>query len=204
MTRKRKRSHKEVKAPEAPRKRVRLDAGLGSTWVLPEDNASVKHPLLSLYYPQVLTLRNFLLSRLPFSSKSRRRRIESAGAHHDTSDGVAASEDQSNTQRLEDDRALAKLLDATLVGQPDGQSTDRGDCRVRELATFSQKATSTVGSSAGSGTRSQFEACTPFIGDQHCEDLFLRNLGKGVRWRSLSELWRLAFPGQCPSQSWKL
>lgn len=165
MTRKRKRSHKEVEAPEAPRKRVRLDAGLGSNWVSPKEDASIKHPLLSLYYPQVLTLRNYLLSRLPLFSKSRRRRVTSAGTHYQTSADVAASEDPSNTHRLEDDRALAKLLDATLVGRPDGQSPDQDDSRVRELATFSQKVTSTIGSSAGSGTRSQSEACTLFIVD---------------------------------------
>lgn len=88
MPRKRKRSHKQVKATEDPRKRMRLDHGLGSGAVLPKEDVFVKHPLLRLYYPQVLTLRNYLLSRLPLSSKSRRRRVATAGTQCGTSDHV--------------------------------------------------------------------------------------------------------------------
>lgn len=184
MTRKRKRYCEKVTAAEASRKRLKLDAGLGSNLVLPKEDAFIKHPLLSFYYPQVLTLRHYILSRLPLSSKTRRRRVASVGTHHQTSADVAASKDQSNTQKLEDDHALAKLLDATLVGRPDGQSPARDDCRARELATFSQKVTSTVGSSAGSGTRSQPEACTSFIVNQRRKGPFLGMYCKGVRWLS--------------------
>lgn len=161
MARKRKRSHKQAETSEGPRKRGRLDAGLQSSVVLPKDDAFIKHPLLSLYYPRVLTLRDYLLSQLPPSARSRRRRLSSAGTHHETFDAVGASDDQRNTPRVEDDGALAKLLDSTLIGQFQAQWLNRDDSRIRELATFSQKVTSTVGSSAeGGGTCSQSEACT--------------------------------------------
>ena len=160
MARKRKRSHKPVEASEDARKRVRLDAGLASSGVLAKEDAFIEHPLLSLYYPQVLTLRNYLLSRLPLSSKSRRRKIASAGTHCETSADVKASEDTRNPPRIEDDRALAKLLDATLVGRFHTQWPNQDDSRVKGLAAFSQKVNSTVGSSAGGSTCSQSEVCT--------------------------------------------
>ncbi|SLM33959.1 telomerase reverse transcriptase [Lasallia pustulata] len=144
MARKRKRSHKQAETSEGPRKRGRLDAGLQSSVVLPKDDAFIKHPLLSLYYPRVLTLRDYLLSQLPPSARSRRRRLSSAGTHHETFDAVGASDDQRNTPRVEDDGALAKLLDSTLIGQFQAQWLNRDDSRIRELATFSQKVTSTI------------------------------------------------------------
>ena len=160
MARKRKRSHKQVESSEGPRKRRSLDAGLQSSVVLPKDNAFITHPLLSLYYPRLLTLRHYLQSQLPPSARSRRRRIASAATQHETFDAVGASDYQRNTQRVEDDGALATLLDTTLIGQFQAQRPDRDDSRIRELATLSQKVTSTVGSSVGGGTCSQSEACT--------------------------------------------
>lgn len=179
MARKRKRSHKQVEVTEGPQKRIRLDAGSGSSGVLSKDDTLIKHPLLSLYYPQVLTLRNYLLSQLPLSSKSRRRRLASAGTHYRAPPNVGASEDQSNTQRIENDRALAKLLDATLVGQLHMQWPNRDDSRVKELATFSQKVTSTVGSSAGGGICSQTEACTAFFQDSIVHVCFQKDVLRG-------------------------
>ena len=159
MTRKRKRSHKQIEAIEGPRKRARLDPGVGPSRVLPYEDASIKHPVLSLYYPQVLTLRNFLLSKLPLSSRSRHRKITSAGIHCESSANVGASEDAEHSQRLEDDTALAKSLDTTFVGQLHVRPPGSDDSRVKGLASFSQKVSSTVGSSAGGGTCSQSEAC---------------------------------------------
>ncbi|KAJ5915547.1 hypothetical protein N7466_011480 [Penicillium verhagenii] len=70
----------------------------------PKDSAArnnlTTHPVISLYYHQVLTLRQYILSQLPLSSKSRRKRIKS----------LRSSPDRSHVQPLVD------LLDSTLVG----------------------------------------------------------------------------------------
>ena len=195
MARKRKRSHKQVETTEGPRKRMRPDAGLGSSGLLPKDDTFIKHPLLSIYYPQVLTLRNYLLSQLPLSSKSRRRRIASAGTHYRASADVGASED--STQRIENDGALAKLLNATLVGQLPKQWPNRDDSRLKELVTFSQKVTSTVGSSADGGICSQTEACTHFSGIALYSCVFKRMPYEGAQLRCSRALRRLMFSDQC-------
>ncbi|KAK1143635.1 Telomerase reverse transcriptase [Aspergillus melleus] len=67
---------------------------------IPEHSHS--HPVISLYYPRVVTLRQYLLKRIPVSSKSRRRRI--AAVRNDlTLPDLKRS-------------GLATFLDTTLVG----------------------------------------------------------------------------------------
>lgn len=70
--------------------------------------ASVEHPVLSRLYPEVLSLRHYLLSRLPASSasKNRQRHLSQLGT---------CTGDQSTAPRGID-LELGKLLDATLVG----------------------------------------------------------------------------------------
>lgn len=89
------------------------------------------HPVISLYYPQVLTLRQYLLQQIPVSSKSRRRRIASVRA-----DGSDAE--------TEGDHGLANLLDRTLVGvSKESPPTSTPENR-RELARFSQSQSRSV------------------------------------------------------------
>ncbi|KAG2412542.1 hypothetical protein HFD88_010099 [Aspergillus terreus] len=89
------------------------------------------HPVISLYYPQVLTLRQYLLQQIPVSSKSRRRRIASVRA------------DGSDTE-TEGDHGLANLLDRTLVGvSKESPPTSTPENR-RELARFSQSQSRSV------------------------------------------------------------
>lgn len=69
----------------------------------------VEHPVLRRLYPEVFSLRHYLLSRLSVASKNRHRKISQLGksdpSHHATATrGV--------------DIGLGKLLDSTLVGVP--------------------------------------------------------------------------------------
>ncbi|OQE32998.1 hypothetical protein PENFLA_c001G08043 [Penicillium flavigenum] len=60
------------------------------------------HPVISLYYRQVVPLREYLLQQLPVTSKSRRRRILTLDSREDQ---------ETNAQS----QTLAELLDSTLV-----------------------------------------------------------------------------------------
>ena len=68
---------------------------------------SATHPVLQRLYAQVFTLRHYLLSRLPSSSTTRRRRISQLG--HAT-----AAEGTNPTHDLDVD--VAQLLDSVLIG----------------------------------------------------------------------------------------
>jgi len=119
MTRKRKRSRLCTQDSAAePRKRFQADVEQGS----------VKHPTLCLYYTHVSTLRNFLLSKLPTSSKTRCRRIITA--EHE-------------------------FLDSTLVCMVDVQQPRLDSSRARDFEAFSQHFNLTAGSSIGEGSTSQ-------------------------------------------------
>lgn len=94
-------------------------------------SATPAHPVLQRLYPQLLTLRHYLSSRLPRSSKNRRRKISQLGQApaHPACDA---------------DVELAKLLDTTLVGgafpnvsveAPDQVDQDRD----RDIAAFTQQ-----------------------------------------------------------------
>ncbi|RDW94000.1 telomerase reverse transcriptase [Aspergillus mulundensis] len=72
------------------------------------DAVETCHPVISLYYRQVVTLRQYILQRIPRSSKARRRRIAAVGGEIAHNDADAAPKTQ--------EKALADLLDTTLVG----------------------------------------------------------------------------------------
>ncbi|RDL40109.1 uncharacterized protein BP5553_00088 [Venustampulla echinocandica] len=86
----------------------------------------VKQALLVQFYPQVLTLRDYLLSKLPSTSKVRRKKISSLGY-------------EKNSQIRPANEALSAFLDGTLVGVS-VSNNDSGDERWRQWTTFSQKA----------------------------------------------------------------
>ncbi|KAJ4301248.1 Telomerase reverse transcriptase [Kalmusia sp. IMI 367209] len=97
--------------------------------------ASVEHPVLSRLYPEVLSLRHYLLSRLPASSrlKSRRRKLSQLGLHPSHEDTATCGTD------LE----LGELLDSTLVGVLPNGDADRRENALRErekdLESFTQE-----------------------------------------------------------------
>jgi len=83
----------------------------------------VKHAVLAQYYPQVFTLREYLLSKLPATSKVRRKKIVSVGKKPQ-SDGIT------------DD--LASFLDRTLIGVLKYKDASPEE-RLKQWATFSQR-----------------------------------------------------------------
>ncbi|KAI9843191.1 MAG: hypothetical protein M1837_006553 [Sclerophora amabilis] len=126
--RKRKRIRSKLSPEDGPRKRTKI--------VLERKDATAPapvnttHSLLDLYFPRVWTLRDFLISKLPTSSKRRRRKIIS----------VRPKESGTVPRRSEadGDAPLGQLLDETLVGDFQGQS-DESDNRWRELVNLSNE-----------------------------------------------------------------
>lgn len=89
---------------------------------------ALSHPLLSQLHPHLQTLREYILARLPASSRLRRKKIASVGLQSE------ASERSVTEVKL----ALARLLDTTVVAY----SAQRGvqhDDRWEKWNSFSQK-----------------------------------------------------------------
>ncbi|PBP24578.1 Telomerase reverse transcriptase [Diplocarpon rosae] len=83
----------------------------------------VKQALLAKYYPQVMTLREYLISKLPSTSKIRRKKIRSVGRR---------PEDKESEQQL------SRFLDQTLIGVSTFKEASQ-DERWKHWATFSQR-----------------------------------------------------------------
>ncbi|CAD6591538.1 MAG: hypothetical protein ASARMPREDX12_005212 [Alectoria sarmentosa] len=112
------------------RKRDRLfDGNPKRTKVEEKTITPVKHPALGLYYRNILTLRDYLLSKLPITSKARRRKIVSIVS--DTADFHHKAEETIHEQ----------------TPRPDSS-------RTKELEAFSQHVSPTAGSSVGGSTTS--------------------------------------------------
>ena len=156
MTRKRKRptkrdSSETVNSNISKRQRIAP--------LIPRHQETHSHPLLSSYYPNVSILRGYLLSRLPTSSKSWRRKIAfiprwSTKQIDEFKERAADSHEaiRSGTHRLEPTRlaGLSKLLDTALVGYTnDAPDTCNHVILSKELQQFSQKLRSSVTSSVG-------------------------------------------------------
>ena len=134
----------------------------------------IKHPTLCLYYPRVLTLKDYLISKLPVSSVSRREKIASIAKRYQGSfevdrgiagiDGCQASdstnlqiEDECNIRDRETN--LAKLLETTLVGLMQDTPLDVVTSRQKDFVSFSQQVSLVAGSSAGGVWTTQAEVC---------------------------------------------
>ncbi len=113
--RKRSRSGNGPRGGDQKRQRV-------SRWLSGKEPV-IKQALLNQYYPRVLSLREYLLSRLPSTSKVRKKKICSLGK------GIEAKEKNCN---------LAQFLDQTLVGvlKDAGHSEEE---RQQQWTTFSQQ-----------------------------------------------------------------
>ncbi|KAI1368000.1 hypothetical protein F5Y08DRAFT_20053 [Xylaria arbuscula] len=86
------------------------------------------HPVLGQYFPCVQSLREYILTHLPSSSRLRRRKISAIGIVNRSPDC-----------KLPDiERSLGALLDTTLVGHSHS-TTDEGASRMEEWKTFSQR-----------------------------------------------------------------
>ncbi|KAJ6147666.1 Telomere reverse transcriptase [Penicillium chrysogenum] len=83
------------------------------------------HPVISLYYLQVVPLREYLLQQLPVTSKSRRRRILTLDSREDQ---------ETNAQS----QTLAELLDSTLVGVLKESSPTLNSERQKQYSSFNE------------------------------------------------------------------
>ncbi|KAL8811751.1 MAG: hypothetical protein Q9223_002113 [Gallowayella weberi] len=105
--------HRPKKHDDTPNKRVCNDSNRIAS-------SDLSHPTLSLYYPRILTLRGYVLSKLPATSKTRRRKIANI-RHLDgiKRDSVKANHElriqSSQSGGLDVEADLAKLLDRTLI-----------------------------------------------------------------------------------------
>lgn len=110
----------------------------------------VKHPALGLYYRDILTLRDYLLSKLPTTSKARRRKIvsvlpDTANFYH---------KDQETSTLSQNGHCLFKLLNTTLVCTVHKQTPRTDSSRIKDFEAFSQHVSPTAGSSVGGSTSS--------------------------------------------------
>ena len=127
---------------------------------------TMEHPTLRRYYQQISTLRTYLISSLPASAKSRRRKVEAAGRSKPElmsnapghGGGPAPNSSDRSGQRNRGDehsqRRLAALLDDTLICTPAGPLFEFKGSRERDFITFSQKADISMASTLGGGTTS--------------------------------------------------
>ena len=115
MARKRKRGQSSTLTSEKPTKYLKKDT-------TPAEKSQFTCPTLRLYYVQVLTLRNYLLQKLPPTSKIRRRRIASAND---------------------------PIFDRTLVCLQDVGENLSDSFRSKDFEIFSQRIGLTAGSSGG-------------------------------------------------------
>jgi len=97
-------------------------------------NNPAQHALLTRYYFNIRTLREYVLGKLPSSSRIRRKKIESVGVNLSRSSEKAAP--------TEGELALGRYLDTTLVGCRDEPKSALGktpDLRWEQWLGFSQK-----------------------------------------------------------------
>ena len=105
----------------------------------------IGHPVLARYYATVLTLREYVLSRLPSTSRIRRRKIRRIG--------------RGPLPLSETEGRVSHLLDTTLVGAPEIVKEEL-DERWKERASSSQEneeSNVTLSDVLGNSTFSQAE-----------------------------------------------
>jgi len=127
------------KAPrlELPDKRLKQEA----TAVGP-----LNHPVLSYYYANVVSLRQYILSKLPHNAKGRRRAIAQIGLQSGSSSGEIG---------------LAEILDTFIVGASDTPSAAESQHRSDDFVTFTQQCSESTrsGQASGETTTQQSEVC---------------------------------------------
>ena len=162
MARKRKRAGRGAASTEPSGKRQKLgtDGDLAPAGVKAEN---VHHPSLSPYYSQVLSLRAYLLAKLPRSSRARRRRLASLGR---ASKAGGRHECDGNGNNLVGGQDLVELLDTTLVGMSETPLLHIGGPQRLDRTRFSQPPptmTSADITGLDMGSSSQVEVRTLFV-----------------------------------------
>ena len=122
--RKRSSSNKDHFDDGPPTKKERVDAKSDQK----PASSQVQHSVLNQYYSEVLTLRNYVLSKLPVTSRLRRRKVTAVGIRNKSS----------NSTLSDIEHSLGALLDHTLVGIRD-ESHSPEENRLEDWKNFSQK-----------------------------------------------------------------
>ena len=133
--RKRNRPGRDVKGHN---KRQRISGGFSSK------DPVIKSAVLAQYYPQVCSLREYLLSKLPTSSKIRKKKVLLVGRNDQPNGG---------------DHSLASFLDQTLVGILKYKDISQEE-RLQQWTSFSQRrdtSDSNLGNTSEMGGFSQLE-----------------------------------------------
>ncbi len=181
MASKRKRKRASNRGSGSSGKRIKLDAKQ------PSENVSFGHSALCLYYPRVVTLQDYLLSKLPASSVSRREKIASIGRGLQKplqiDHGIPKIDQPSNLSDQHVGNAwevrdrkenLAKLLKNTLIGWIHDVPPDVVTSRQKDFVSFSQQVSLLSGSSVGGASTTQSEVCfMVFIQIRYRSDLLL-------------------------------
>ena len=101
----------------------------------------VTHVVLAQFYSEATTLREYVLSKLPASSRIRRKKIASVGQVPSPPSGTT---DDGRSER-EDAAVLGQLLDTALVAtrpsgpEPEGAADTQPDIRWQQWVGFSQR-----------------------------------------------------------------
>ncbi|KAL3494554.1 hypothetical protein BJX62DRAFT_33991 [Aspergillus germanicus] len=136
MGKKRKRPVKDdpTRRPKASKQPIKVPL---IPYSKPNDSDAVKifHPVISQYYRQVVTLRQYILQRIPISSKGRRRRI-------------AAIQSDSTHSGTNEER-IAHLLDTTLVGVWTEIPLAQSEERRRDFIAYTQTQRTQIGTDTG-------------------------------------------------------
>lgn len=122
----------------------------------PSKDPPVKQALLSKYYPNVLCLRDYLLSKLPLSSKVRKKKLLSVGRKTSANPQSRGGEEDEDE---DEDLVLGKFLDGTLIGVSSNDGLSQED-RSKEWSSFSQRgddSMSTIANSSSTELYSQSE-----------------------------------------------
>lgn len=112
----------------------------------------VRQSLLSQFYPTVLTLREYLLLKLPKDSKIRRKKVTAAGRDvKQLSGGIEGTSDGG-------DALLASYLDTTLVGiRHDSLQNDQRATKWNTFSSRTDESELTVGDISFDSRHSQSE-----------------------------------------------
>lgn len=123
--RKRKRpvSADHVSTDDPPSKRIKDRSQTSG-----KEKGLIQHPVLSHYYPEIQTLRDYIIAQLPSSSRLRRRKVAAVGVVNNPSGAP-----QSDVER-----SLGTLLDTTLVGIT-APKTEGGSSSMDGWKNFSQR-----------------------------------------------------------------
>lgn len=185
MGRKRKRPTSDVAVVDGCQKRPKSTAKDHTTFHAA--TGSTSHPVLSLHYPRVLTLRNYLLSKLPPSSRSRRRQVALLGSTELAVDATVPPD--ANPEKCSDSRkALADLLDSTLVGIRHELEPDVEDTRHRDFIAHTQSQSKLTGISSLNGANSSQSEVCPHAFDSH-QGNFPGNFSRPFIISRLSPFW---------------